>query len=1300
MNDGQLSVEHHLEVYADDLVRLANSAENMGESDELFLEQTMDGIEYLLHIRIDNGMLTHLDIELCRKLVTGLLVFIGQKETPFFLAFSSDPSSFALRAFRILVHFLISVRDFKTVLEGLEAHTLRNALKLHRHLNVEDAIAPPSGYQIEDNALVFRGLRHCDLVAVFLEWMSFHTIKYEGERWASLIDKDHVSAVRALMKRDEISKIATAEVESKDSASTAMGQLPSPLSNSAFVQLIDRFHVEQTLFAPKGAYYDTTESRLLAIFKSDTVKGLFAEDAARRLDFYGPNAIPVPDPVSFWTVLFRQLKDFIVIVLILAAVVSAAIGDIKAMVVLFVVVVINTSIGFYQELSAEKTLDALSHLTVPTAKVIRGGETLTIDAGELVPGDIVVLEEGDAVPADLRIVESAQLSIVETSLTGESVAVSKSTAPIRGHRFLPVGDRTNMAFMSTTVLKGRGKGIVVNTGKTTEVGRISSAIVSSSSDGPTQTPLQRKLAKLAKILVAASIIGCVLVVIAGVSHGQGADIIFTAVALAVSVIPEGLQTVVTLTLSLGVRRMAKSNAIVRKLPAVETLGSTTTICSDKTGTLTQNKMKVSAVRWSGLQVVLESSMAESLSASSKPMGHARRPSAGRLTRSNSGTMVNAVPTLRSFRTVDAGIWIDCIEQQRSSVAAGGGDCGVGVASVSALLCSICSLCNNASFTESEEGGAGSLVAHGDPTEVALLEFAQDRGFSRANLEESLSFRRLFEIPFDSDRKRMSIIISVKGSDAPWLQLILGIPPPPEEVFFVLFLKGAPEEVVHRCSRFIDVDVIGEPSFDSKNLETSRAAVFDKDANFEATAAHSFEHLSSRGLRVLGMACRVLSEKDTRLIPKHSGDDADVDEQETDFETDLVFVGMAGMLDPPRPEVPAAIAKCHSAGVRVCMITGDHVATATAIASAIGLFARVAITDPTFSPDKYVVTGPYLASLSDEQLAALNPFPVVFSRVSPENKLKIVKALQRRGEIVAMGGDGVNDAPAIKQADCGFAMGKAGTELARQAADLVLLDDSFATIVQAIAEGRRIWDNIVKFIVYLLSCNSAEVIFMLIAVAIGWDPPMTSIMILYANIIADIPPSLSLGTEPEEPGVMERVPRDPHEHVLTPVNCTMLVIEGLLMAMYALLEFWLVKTVHGESLAYSRTAAFTLLTVVQIFHSFLCRSITGSVFGVFETLFTGNPWMLAAYVTSNALLLLGIYTPHFNEILDLEPLYGAQWIEIAVAVAAHCILVEIAKLVVRLFVASFAAKRRLEIEQNLIGSNPVRYSAASAADARV
>eukprot|EP00762_Andalucia_godoyi_P008883 ANDGO_07769.mRNA.1 Calcium-transporting ATPase len=850
-----------------------------------------------------------------------------------------------------------------------------------------------------------------------------------------------------------------------------------------------------------------------------------------------------------------------------------------------------------------------------------------------------------------------------------------------------------MAFMSTTVQKGRGKGTVINTGKTTEVGRISSAIVSSSSHGPTQTSLQRKLARLAKILVVASVIGGVLVVMAGVAHGQDTDIIFTAVALAVSVIPEGLQTVVTLTLSLGVRRMAKANAVVRKLPAVETLGSTTTICSDKTGTLTQKKMKVSAVRWSGLQIVLESSMAESLNALSKPVEHTRLLSTGRLVRSNSATTVHTLPTLRSFRTIAPQIWIDHIQKQSTAL----GDGSLGVSITSELLYSICCLCNNASFAESEHGGSGSLVAHGDPTEVALLEFAQDRGFSRERLEGKLSFRRMVEIPFDSDRKRMSVVVAVKGTDAPWLQLILGVPPSAEDVYHVLLLKGAPEEVVHRCNRYTDVDVKGESEFDSTDLETSRAVVFDKNASFEATSAYSFDHLSSRGLRVLGMACRVLSEYDVRSLPKQNGDDSDVDTLESDLETALVFVGMAGMLDPPRPEVPQAIAMCHSAGVRVCMITGDHVATATAIASAIGLFAHVSKTDPNFSPDKYVVTGPYLASLSDEQLAALYPFPIVFSRVSPENKLKIVKALQRRGEIVAMGGDGVNDAPAIKQADCGFAMGKSGTELARQAADLVLLDDSFATIVLAIAEGRRIWANIVKFIVYLMSCNSAEVIFMLIAVAVGWDPPMTSIMILYANIIADIPPSLSLGTEPEELGVMQRVPRDPHENVLTPVSCTMLVVEGALMSLYALVEFWLVKDVRGESLAYSRTAAFTLLTVVQIFHSFMCRSISGSLFGVSKTMFTGNPWMLAAYVTSNALLLLGIYTPIFNEALDLEPLYGAQWIEIAIAVAAHSFLVEITKSVVRLFFASFEPTevdfRRTRVRLKMAHANSISHGCA-------
>ena len=719
--------------------------------------------------------------------------------------------------------------------------------------------------------------------------------------------------------------------------------------------------------------------------------------------------------------------------------------------------VVNSFIGFFQEYKAGKALEALSTLTVPHAEVLRDGQTVELETRALVPGDVVLLSEGVAVPADLRIVETAQLGVVEALLTGESVPITKSTQSLRTKTNLPIGDRVNMGFMATVVAKGRGKGVVVNTGITTEVGRIFSAI---SSAVVVKTPLQIKLERLGKWLVLLSLVVCALVVAAGLARGYGEDIVKTGISLAVSIIPEGLITVVTLTMALGMQRMARQKAIVRKLPAVETLGSVTTICSDKTGTLTEGKMKTEHL-WSpgtahGLTFSDSGLLDGQCFMDSKPVV----------------AIDEAHPTTMPFQ-----------HQWNLLVSA---------------------LCNNAAISNQPDGSVKTI---GDSTEVALLVAAQvsayisfvylaccsctilfsQRAKCPATYWANLGFVRLCEFAFDSDRKRMSVLYRLPpGSGGCRLLQAAHIAIPPGATH-VLVAKGGLEALMDCCSHYLDLD---KATSDGSKLELTPLS-----NQFEHVAEVEAGRLASLGMRVLAMAIRFMQEKEALELLEMQRSSvaatggAGADEKEHGLEKkltavtgaaeagpgmdlatahaekELCFSGLAGIFDPPRSNVADAVAKCHRAGIRVCMITGDHAATAISIATAIGIYSPVRHDN--------TINGDALNALSEMQLgirdwltlfalfsdptcidcaASLEPFPVVFARVSPDNKLKIVKALQLRGDIVAMTGDGVNDAPAIKQADVGIAMGLAGTEITRQAADIVLADDNFASIVIAVEEG--------------------------------------------------------------------------------------------------------------------------------------------------------------------------------------------------------------------------------------------------------
>ncbi|KAI9010144.1 hypothetical protein DFJ74DRAFT_711164 [Hyaloraphidium curvatum] len=873
---------------------------------------------------------------------------------------------------------------------------------------------------------------------------------------------------------------------------------------------------EAELRPPPSLYFDRKIPILADMFKTDVDKGLNSSDVPALRAYYGTNELPKPPRPS-------------VIILLIVAIVEAALQEWREAVILFAVVIMNVAIGFSQEWKAKQALEALMSLSVPQAVVIRDGVTSTIDSADIVPGDIVP-PAGDAVPADLRIAEASQLEIVEALLTGESVPVAKSPKHIRSTtRKLPLGDCKGNAFMSTVVAKGRGKGIAVRTGRNSEIGKISAAITSQ----PTvKTPIQQRLNRLGLYLVLVSVVACVLMVVIGVAWGRPAgEMVKIGISLAVSVIPEGLVAVVTVTMAIGVSRMAAENAIVRKLPSVETLGSVTVICSDKTGTLTEGKM---------------------------------------------GTA--------QLRTVDGNRFV---------------------------------------FTQSTDL---------DPT-VALVVAAEKSGFGKEFWTNTIGLTKSGEFAFDSDRKLMSSIYASGRSGTLPLQGFASS---------IVLVKGAPEGVLSRCVAYLPG---GVP--DLRDEAGLRNPVPIDDAAIQRVSDQSAE-MAGNGLRVLGLAVRLVDSAEAAKILQSENPELS--------ETDLCFVGLVGLIDPPKAGVAEAVATCKEAGIKVVMITGDHIATASAIARQLGIL------DPSVPSQNRAMKGTDLDLLSDEALGDLRPFPGVFARVSPDNKLKIVTALQMKKQFAAMTGDGVNDAPAIKKADVGIAMGKAGTEITKQAADIVLADDNFVTIVKAVEEGRRVYDNIIKFIVYLLSCNLAEIIVM--SAAVNVDLPFTTMMILWANIWMDVPPSMALSVEKAEPDVMRRPPRPPEQGVLTRVNSTVILIQGFTMGLISLAVYLLstYNVLRGfDTLPVRQSLAYAALCCMQLQQSFLSRSVSESVFklGVFA-----NRWLIAGVAIALLFLLMGLYVPGLNDFLTMVPLPGIAWAVVVVCLVIHFTLIETFKVIAR------------------------------------
>jgi Ca2+-transporting ATPase len=862
--------------------------------------------------------------------------------------------------------------------------------------------------------------------------------------------------------------------------------------------------------------------------KVDLSAGLTSKDAQDRFLKFGPNQLKEKKQISPLALFLEQFNDFIIWVLVAAALVSGFLKEWVDAFAIIAIVILNAILGFIQEFRAEKSLAALKKLSAPNSRVIRDGQRGIISSHNLVPGDIVEVEAGDSISADSRVIwHTSNFSVQESSLTGESAPVAKTSYCLE-EEDVPLADRANMLYMGTIVTSGKARAIVVGTGMLTELGKIAVMVQEIRHE---DTPLQKKLEEFGKWIVYLCFILVTLVfILEWLRGGKLAEVFLTAVSLAVAAIPEGLPAVVTIALALGVQRMVRRNALIRKLPSVETLGCATVICSDKTGTLTKNEMTVQAVYAAGRLF--------------KVSGIGYQPK-GEILFNDNPLDVDKYTELKK-----------------------------------ALSCAV--LCNDAEISHKD----GAYYVAGDPTEGSLLVAAEKAGLKKTALEKDFPF--VDEIPFDSERKQMTIIRQHKGR-------------------YIAFVKGAPDVMLDKCD------------FIEENNDPRPISVTDKE-----NIAKTNDELASRAMRVLAVGYRVLDTLPEKL-------DA------AEIENNLTFAGLLAMIDPPRPEVKEAIEKCFAAGIKTVMITGDHKNTAVAIAKQLGFFKK----------DSLALTGEELGRLSDEELDKLVERIPVYARVSPEHKLRIVRAWRKRGEVVAMTGDGVNDAPAVKEADIGVAMGITGTDVTKEVSDMVVTDDNFASIVSAIEEGRGIYDNIKKFIHYLLSCNAGEILTMFVASLIGFPAPLVAIQILWVNLVTDGLPALALGVDTVAPDIMRRAPRKTSEPVITKKMALLILGQGSFIAFCSLAAFCFVYFLEKEGLARARTAAFVVLACAQLFHSFNCRSVSVSIFKIG---FLTNKKLILAVLFSFALQMMVVYTPFFNTVFKTEPLGALDWF-VAVAISS-------------------------------------------------
>lgn len=891
-------------------------------------------------------------------------------------------------------------------------------------------------------------------------------------------------------------------------------------------------------------WYRTSTRDVLKELSADPEAGLSASAVETRLSEYGRNELKEEKKKPFIKKLAEQFLDPMIIILLLAAIISGVVGEAVDSVIILAIVIVNALLSIFQEGKAEEAIAALKKMSSPTVKVVRDGRISEIQSTELVPGDLVILETGDIVPADMRLIESSNLKIDESSLTGESVAVEKDAAVTMDEE-VGIGDRVNYAYSASIVNYGRGKGVVTETGLNTEIGKIATTLSTMEEE---ETPLQRKLAGLSKTLGILVLAVCAVVFVVGKIYGRETlQMFLTSVSLAVAAIPEGLPAIVTIVLSMGMGNMARHNAIVKRLLAVETLGTTTYICSDKTGTLTQNEMTVTRVYVDGK--VLEVS------------GSGYAPT-GEITGGGETVAPESMPGL------DA-------------------------------LTAVASLVNDADLSES--GGNYSIV--GDPTEGALITLAGKHGIREEEIEAA--YPRLEEIPFDSDRKMMSTF---------------------HENYFdgkiSSFTKGAPDVILKRCSHiYKDGEII-------ELTDAMRQEVLDQNTAF-----------AKQALRVLGFAFRNFD-----AMPSDISTDA--------IEQDMVFVGLVGMIDPARPEVKDAIKECRTAGIVPVMITGDYLETAKAIAEELGILRE----------GDHAMMGEELNGKSPEEIREIVKTTRVFARVSPQNKVQIVTALKENGEIAAMTGDGVNDAPAIKKADIGIAMGITGTDVAKNTADVILTDDNFATIVQAVEEGRIIYANIKKFVTFLLSCNIGEVLVVFLAIILNLPTPFLPIQLLWLNLVTDSFPALALGVEKGEEETMLEPPRDPQEPILDRKVTITLIIQSIAITAATLGVYYYALKTHGDTgagLVYSRTMAFTTLIFCELFRSFSSRSIDDTLWKIG---FFSNKRLVQAVLLSLALVLVVLYVPFLEDLFHLVDLNVKDWAIVLISSLIPLVIGEIQKFI--------------------------------------
>ena len=890
-------------------------------------------------------------------------------------------------------------------------------------------------------------------------------------------------------------------------------------------------------------------------------QGLTPQEAQARLEKHGFNELTEKPRPGFFAMLWDQFNNYLVIILIAAALISLALGEVVDSIAIMFIVVLNAVVGVVQESKAEQALAALQKMSAPNAQVIRGGQVITIPGREIAAGDVVLLEAGNYVPADLRLIETINLKIEEASLTGESVPVDKDAGAVLDQE-IPLGDRKNMAFMGTMITYGRGRGIVSGTGMNTQIGMIAEMIQSFEVES---TPLQNKLEHLGKVLGTICLAVCALVFVYGLfrdthlseafSNGfmqyleaEKKDIIalfMTAVSLAIAAVPEGLPAIVTICLALGMQRMIKHNALIRKLPAVETLGCATVVCSDKTGTLTQNQM----------------------------------------------TVVQAWAGGKRFRVTGEGYNPNGQFHLETEVFSPSSDPDAAVLLQGALVCNDARLVSGSGEAD-KEGGKEAWRIVGDPTEGALVVAAVKAGYQAGDMEKVLP--RVQEIPFDSDRKRMSTL----HSTANWGEGAKAFLP--DSVAVIAFVKGAPDVVLDLCKQY---------TIDGKVEELSPEA--------RENILEQNRDMASSALRVLAVAYRPLPGVPEDITPEN-------------IEKDLVFIGLLGMIDPPRPEVVDALKVARGAGLKSIMVTGDYKDTAQAIARDIGLL----------TPGGLVLTGPEIEKMSDAELSAVAGNLDVCCRVSPQHKTRIVEALKSHDHVVAMTGDGVNDAPALKRANIGVAMGITGTDVAKQTADMILTDDNFASIVSAIEQGRIIYSNIRKFVYFLLACNVGEILIIFGAMLIGLPIPLLPVQLLWLNLVSDGAPALALGLEKGDPDIMKQPPRSPGEHVINRQMAIGIGVVGVVDALAILTVFYLALQRYPEHLAAAQSIAFVTLCGSELIRAFTARSEYYSVFsiGVFS-----NRWMVWAVAASFLAVLLVVYVPFLRPFFETVPLSMSDWL---------------------------------------------------------